>query len=144
MGINKKHIKSKLVEALDKHVNKKLVAGVLIKCSKTGRVFLLYRNDKSPIWALVSGGVDKGESPLDCLKREVREELFIHHNQITFKYMGIETFPDKNMEFYYFQGFCEEEFEPILDHENLKWGWFDKDKLPSPLYKGLADKIANI
>jgi hypothetical protein len=36
------------------------------------------------------------------------------------------------------------EFTPKLDHENLEWGWFDKKNLPSPLYRGMKEKIINI
>ena len=31
-----------------------------------------------------------------------------------------------------------------LDRENLNWDWFDKNHLPSPLYKGLSEKIKAI
>lgn len=123
---------------------KKIVAGVLIKCTETGNVFLLFRNDKTPIWALVSGGVEKDENPLDGIKREIYEELFINPSNIQFKPIRTEQIPEKNMEFHYFEGLTNSEFKPILDQENLNYGWFPKDKLPSPLYKGLVEKIANI
>lgn len=123
---------------------KRKAAGVLIKCIKTGNVFLLLRNDKTPRWALMSGGVDEGETPIEALKREMYEELFVRANDILFKYIRVEHIPEKNMDFYYYEGFTNTEFKPILDHENLNSGWFSKDKLPSPLYKGLSEKIANI
>jgi len=123
---------------------KRVAAGVLIKCIETGNVFLLLRNDKTPTWALMSGGVDEGETPIDALKREMYEELFVRANDIMFKFIRTEHIPQKNLDFYYYEGFTNKEFKPILDHENLNWGWFPIDKLPSPLYKGLADKIAQI
>lgn len=123
---------------------KQIVAGVLIKCTKTGNVFLLFRNDKVPTWAMVTGGVDAGENVLAGLKREIHEELLIDANIIEFKPVGVEQIPARNREFHFYQGFTNSEFKPILDHENLNWGWFSKDKLPSPLYKGLAEKIAKI
>ncbi len=123
---------------------KKIVAGVLITCVKTDNIFLLLRNDKVPVWAMVTGGVDEGESVIGGLKREIHEELFINPNDIEYKQIRVEQIPDKNREFHYFEGFTNSEFKPILDHENLNYGWFPKDKLPSPLYKGLAEKIANL
>ena len=123
---------------------KKIAAGVLIQCTETGRVFLLFRNDRVPIWSLMSGGVDEGETPIEALKREMFEELFVRPNVVQFKPIRVEQIPERNMEFHYFEGLTNSEFLPILDHENLDFGWFDKDKLPSPLYKGLAEKIARI
>lgn len=141
---NKLLIKEKLIKGLMELDEKKIVAGVLIKCIKTGNVFLLLRNDKTPSWALVSGGIEKDENILEGIKREIHEELFINPNDIEYKHIGVENIPEKNMEFHYFQGLTKSEFKPILDHENLNFGWFSKDKLPSPLYKGLAEKIAKI
>jgi 8-oxo-dGTP pyrophosphatase MutT (NUDIX family) len=141
---NKLFIKERLIKGLMEEDDKKIVGGVLIKCAKTDRVFLLLRNDKVPSWALMSGGIDKGENVLEGLKREMMEELFVRPGAVEFKAMGIEHIPAKNMEFHYFEGLTNSEFKPILDSENLNYGWFSKDNLPSPLFKGLAEKIAKI
>ena len=123
---------------------KKIVAGVLIKCVETDRVFLLLRNDKIPSWALMSGGVDEGEQPIEALKREMFEELFVRPGNVKFKQMRVEQIPERNMEFHYFEGLTNSEFIPILDHENLNFLWCDLSNLPSPLYKGLKEKIIEI
>lgn len=121
------------------------VAGVLIKCLTTNRVFLLYRNDPNPKWALMSGGMDKGESPIDTLIREIGEELDINaEDLIKFKYDKTEFIPQKNRKFHYYKGFTMSEFIPKLDHENLNFGWFSKEKLPNSLYQGLKEKINRI
>lgn len=140
----KKFIKKRLNEELVGTSPKRIVAGVLIKCTKTGNVFLLLRNDPTPCWALISGGVDEGEDPLAGLQREMFEETFIRPGIVQFKPIRIEQIPAKNMEFHYYEGFTNSEFIPILDHENLRWGWFSKDKLPTPLFRGLAEKIVAI
>ena len=152
--MDKKIIKEKLeqglsdysdAQTLDKPVTKK-IAGFLIKCVKTGNVFLLYRNSKPPIWAMVSGTMDDGEDPLVGIKRELFEEIFHRQENVEIKFgpPHIEQEPEKNREFYYYEAFTNEEFTPILDWENLDSGWFPKNKLPSPLYNGLAEKIAKI
>ncbi len=142
--ITKEYIRERLSQELMNNNEKQVVGGVLIKCETTDRVFLLLRNDTTPIWSLMSGGIDYGENIIDGIKREMYEELFIKSNDIIFKKINIEHIPNKNREFHYFEGFTNREFKPILDHENLDYGWFSKDKIPSPLYKGLAEKIANI
>ncbi len=142
----KEFIRERLVEELMVATDKKVVGGVLIKAIKTGRVLLLLRNDKRPVWALVSGGIDEGENVLDGLKREVYEELFLRPSEvkIDFKFIRVEHFPEKSREFHYYEGLTPREFTPILDRENLNWDWFDKNHLPSPLYKGLSEKIKAI
>lgn len=140
----KRFIKKRLNEELMEDKPKKIVAGVLIKCTETGNVFLLLRNDKVPTWALVSGGMDQGEDILQGLQREMFEELFIRPGVVQFKSIRVEQIPEKNIEFHYYKGFTNSEFKPILDHENLNWGWFSKHNLPTPLFKGLAEKIAAI
>lgn len=41
--------------------------------------------------------------------------------------------------------FCvvEEEFLPHLSEEHSAWGWFDLDKLPKPVHKGLDLSLRN-
>ena len=144
--VNKEFIRERLVKALTEVEGKKIVGGVLIKAIKTGRVFLLLRNDKYPLWALVSGVIERGENILDGLKREVYEELFLRENEvkINFKFIRVEQIPEKNIEFHYYEGLTLTEFTPILDRENLNYGWFDKNKLTTPLFKGLSEKITKI
>ena len=132
-------------ETLNESEGEQQVAGVLIKCIKTGRIFLLHRNDPSPKWALMSGGMDEGEKPIDTLIREIGEELSIDaQSLIKFEYDRTEHIPEKNRVFHYYKGFTMSEFIPKLDHENLDYGWFPKNKIPTPLYKGLAEKITRI
>ena len=144
--MDKKIIREKLIQKLMENEAKplKINAGVLIKCTKTGNVLLLLRNDPVPTWALVSGGIGKGEDVLEGLKREIYEEMFVNPATIDFKFKRVEKFPEKNMEFHYYEGFTMSEFKPILDEENLNYGWFNKEKLPQPLFRGLDQKIANI
>ena len=123
---------------------RRIAAGVLVKCTTTGKVLLLLRNDVADepnTWALVSGGVDPGEDILEGLKREVNEEMQIDPNIITYKFVEEFKVEEKNMNFYYYEGFTNSEFIPTLDHENLDWGWFDKEDLPTPLYPDIKSKI---
>ena len=124
--------------------SKRIVGGVLIKCTETDRVLLLLRNDKGEdpnLWSMVTGGIDEGESILEGLKREVNEEMSIDPNIINYKFIEKIYISEKNMDFHYFQGFTNSEFLPKLDNENLDFKWCDKDDLPSPLYPGIIDKI---
>lgn len=141
---NKQFIKVRLKQKLMENEDKFIVGGALIKCTQTGRVFLVLRNDTVPTWALVSGHIEKGESVLEGLKREIREELSIEPDSVSLKFIRIEQVPEKNIEFHFYEGTTSTEFTPTLDQENKKYDWFSKDELPSPLFKGLAEKIKEI
>ena len=97
-------IKNKVRQMLMEEKGKRVAAGVLVKCTETGKVLLLLRNDygdEPNTWALVSGGVDPGESILEGLKREVSEEMQIDPNIIEYKFMEKIHVPSKNMDFHY-------------------------------------------
>lgn len=118
-----------------------LVGGVLIKCTKTDKVLLLLRNDGAieEKWSFVTGGIDDGETILEGLKREVSEEIGIDPEIITYKFIGKENIPNKL--FHYYEGTVSEEFEPKINEEHHDFGWFSKDELPTPLFKGTKEKI---
>lgn len=141
-------IKLRLRQALMEQEKLKVAAGVLIKCTKTNRVFLLQRNENGGkmhgVWSVMSGGIEEGEKILDGLKREVTEELSIDPSIIDYKFKGVEKSPDGKFEFHYYQGFTNSEFIPTLDFENLDYGWFSEDDIPKPLYPNMGIKLKNI
>ena len=54
--------------------------GVLLICKKSNKFLLLKRSPKSTYaksWAIVSGGIEKGEDVLEGIKRELWEETQI-------------------------------------------------------------------
>lgn len=120
------------------------VAGALIKDEESGEVLLIKRNDKTPKWAMVTGEFDEGEDALDALEREMYEELFIRPNQVRLNYKGMEHFSAKNIDFYYYEGFVRGKFKPHLDEENLDFGWFSIENLPSPLMNGTYARVNDI
>jgi 8-oxo-dGTP diphosphatase len=66
----------------------KRAAGVIL-VNKTGDVLLQLRDNKPNIphpgvWSIVSGGIEPGESALEAVKREIREELNCEANNVKF------------------------------------------------------------
>jgi 8-oxo-dGTP pyrophosphatase MutT (NUDIX family) len=116
-------------------------SGVLIFCKSTDRVFLLLRNDKTPSWSLVSGSLEEGEEPIVGLQREIAEELSINPSLIEYEYLYSELTPNQRIMFNYYKGYVDEEFIPILDHENLEYGWFGKSEIPDNLFYKLEEKL---
>jgi GH24 family phage-related lysozyme (muramidase)/8-oxo-dGTP pyrophosphatase MutT (NUDIX family) len=120
------------------------VAGALIKDEESGEVLLIKRNDKTPKWAMVTGELDEGEDALDALEREMYEELFIRPGKVRLNFKGVDKFPIQNIELYYFEGFVKGKFKPHLDEENLDFGWFSMENLPSPLMNGTYARVNDI
>ena len=134
-----------MVESLDESKRPaRKVAGALIKDEESGEVLLIKRNDKTPKWAMVTGEFDEGEDALDALEREMYEELFIRPGQVRLNYKGMEHLSAKNIDLYYYEGFVKGKFKPHLDEENLDFGWFSMDNLPSPLMNGTYARVNDI
>lgn len=115
-------------------------AGVLIISRATGRILLLLRCETAtyPLtWSMVAGHIQEGEDILDGLKRELNEETGINPDLIDFYFIASE----KKHNFHYYIGFIDTEIPCKLDNENLNYGWFNKDNLPTPLFPGLDEKI---
>lgn len=145
--MNKKDIRNKVRIALIEGKVKKTAAGVLIKCDKTDKIFLMLRSSGGiggNTWNLLAGGIEEGETPLEGLKRETKEETKINPDIIDYKFINKEFDKDRNLDFHYYTGIVLDEFTPKLDKENTDYGWFGKDELPSPLFPKLMDKIDKI
>ena len=122
----------------------KKAAGVLLICKRTGNFLLLKRSDQvtySNRWAVVAGAVEKNESPLQTIKRELKEETQIPSNDIVFEF-----FETQNLirSFDLFIGYCDKEYECILNEENSSWGWFNMNNLPTPLFPTLYSSLVKI
>jgi 8-oxo-dGTP pyrophosphatase MutT (NUDIX family) len=146
--MNKLEITSKLRKMLMEQDKKKVSAGAMIKCTKTDKIFLALRSkggENGETWNIIAGGIeDDDKSILDGLKREIKEELQIDPDVIDFKFIRKEYRKAKNQDFHYYEGLVDKEFTPTLNEENLDWGWYGKDELPSPLYPNITKKIEGI
>jgi len=125
--------------------DKRQAVGILVLCEDTDKVLLLKRNCEphKGKWSALSGGIDKGESKLAALKREIMEEIKVDaDDKIDIKYRYSQDMGDKI--FHYYDGFTNNEFKCKLDDENSDYGWFGVDELPSPLYPKTKSKIEEL
>tara|TARA_R110000824_G_scaffold251595_1_gene440233 strand:- start:59 stop:439 length:381 start_codon:yes stop_codon:yes gene_type:complete len=123
----------------------KKYGGVLLICRKTGNFLLLERGPQAHFpntWSIVSGGIDEGETPLEGIKRELKEETDIDDPNIQYKFFENQNNISPYFDFYL--GYCDEEYECKLDNENTDWGWFNMDNLPSPLFPTLYSSLVRI
>jgi 8-oxo-dGTP diphosphatase len=123
---------------------KRKSAGVLLICKNTGNFLLLERSKISFFprsWSVVAGAMEEGETSLETIKRELKEETQIDSTDI--QYTFFETQYDfKPFDLYL--GYCEEEYECKLDRENDNYGWFNMNNLPKPLFPTLYSSLVRI
>ena len=117
--------------------------GAMIYCTATKRYLFLLRNDgKFPdTWGLVGGKIERGESILAGLHREIEEEL--GGKILGAKVIPIEQFVSDNKKFVYhtFLIKVEEEFVPALNKEHKGFCWVPLEFFPKPLHPGVFRTI---
>ncbi len=78
-------------------------------------------------WALVGGGIEKGETPEQACKREVKEETGLMVDKFI-KTFSIQRNPD-SIEHIFACRYSGEPTDIALDGENTNYGWFDIDEM---------------
>ena len=81
------------------------------------------------------------ETPLEGALREFTEETQIILNG-TPEFVKAYNKPNGG-KIHIFKLEGEKRFIPHLDHEHTDWGYFTKDKLPSPMQEFIADVLEN-
>ncbi len=101
---------------------------VAIIVNKDNKILLLKRslnpNQWMPgKWALVGGGIEKGETPEVAIKREIGEEIGINVNDLTFVF-SIQRFND-SIEYLFGGKYGGDPLNITLNDEHTNFGWFD-------------------
>jgi 8-oxo-dGTP pyrophosphatase MutT (NUDIX family) len=112
-----------------------------IFCAPTGSVVLLM-NERDE-WELPGGRIELGETPPQCLAREVREELnlTVSVGELIDSYL-FEVVPGKHVFIVTYACSLDGRFNPSLSDEHKSVGLFHADALPSNLPTGYRSSIA--
>lgn len=117
--------------------------GVWFYSLDTQRYLYLLRNDtRHPsTWGLPGGKAEAGESLLDAMQRECREELGMFPEYV--RLIPLEQFTSADGAFTYHTFFCcvATEFRPTLNEEHLGYAWIDSMTWPRPMHPGLWNMI---
>lgn len=116
-------------------------AGAVLVSSITGRCLWVKRSDQGDapnLWACLGGGVDKGETIIEGLRRELYEEGGI---TMPIPFIPVYKSVQDNGAFAYynFVGLVGNEFEPKLNDEHTDFVWSATP--PTPLHPKLEEAL---
>ena len=115
------------------------IKGVLT--APDGRVVLL-QNERDE-WELPGGQIELGETPAECLAREIKEELClqVEVGQLLDTYL-FEVTPGRHVFIVTYGCALTGPFDPRASHEHKRIGLFSHDRLPANLPAGYEASIA--
>jgi 8-oxo-dGTP pyrophosphatase MutT (NUDIX family) len=114
-------------------------AGCIFLAKSRGRILLPFRSpyvQEGECWGTWGGAIDRGMTPEQAVKNEVKEEAGYKGN---FELIPLVVFKHKTFEYHNFLAIVEEEFEPELNWENDKAEWFEYEEFLNvePKHNGL-------
>lgn len=117
--------------------------GIWFYAQDTQRYLYLLRNDpRHPgTWGLPGGKIDDGETLIQAIERECREEMGSMPEYI--RLAPLEKFTSADKGFAYHTFFCsvENEFVPVLNDEHVGWAWIASGHWPKPMHPGLWSTV---
>jgi ADP-ribose pyrophosphatase YjhB (NUDIX family) len=110
--------------------------GILFISKPTKKIGLGLRSEGNDnnTWSTIGGEIELGETILDCLKREIKEELGIELNT---KLIPL----DDNGKYKTFISLIDSEFNPTLNREHSDFKWFDYSEIPENIHPELKKTL---
>jgi 8-oxo-dGTP diphosphatase len=121
--------------------------GVSVLIRRQGDVLLLLRKGAhgAGTWAPPGGHLEYGETPEECARREVKEEVGVEVEDVSFRAVTNDVFAEPGK--HYITLWMEASLaagEPCVEasDEVAAVGWFSPDALPSPLFLPVLNLLA--
>lgn len=106
--------------------NKCKAAGIMPISAETGRFLLALRTEG--VYSTIGGYLRWGESFGEGAMREFLEETMYTGPMLLLKGYTHQS-PVKDFRYVNFLGICPQEFDPVLDEENIEAEWFSLSQL---------------
>jgi 8-oxo-dGTP pyrophosphatase MutT (NUDIX family) len=125
----------------DTHIN--CASGGIFFSLYTQRFLFLLRGDTSfsNKWGIVGGKRDRGESDLDTILREAKEELGFLPYIRSIEEIDIYKSDDQKFQYTTYFVSVTDEFKPILNREHYGYCWVKYACWPRPLHPGLMKTL---
>ncbi len=112
-----------------------------------GQVLLMKRANRHGVgtWSTPGGHLDHGESPTECARREVLEEVGLKLDEVDFLAITDDRFPESGRHYitiWMMARITDGEAALVADDEIAALGWFDTGSLPEPLFTSFAHLVA--
>lgn len=119
--------------------------GAIIVSKSSGNVMSVLRSPKESYpktWTFAGGRVERNETELEALERELQEELDLTNFT---KIIPLHRYQSKAKDFIYdtFIVLVEDEFTPKLNWENIGHAWTNINSLPHPLHPKTRQMISS-
>jgi len=120
-------------EAEKKKKEKPVKNACAIIVDKDNKILLLKRADIGEMWmpnkwALVGGGVEKGETPLQAVEREIKEETGLEIKKFISSF-NLQLNSTNSIEYMFVCRFEGDPTEVNLNQENIRYGWFSTGEM---------------
>ena len=129
-----------------KQVQTKTACGAIFVSQSSGRVLLNLRapyKSHALTWGLWGGMVEQGETPIQCLRREVLEEVGFLPDVEKINPFDIFTSRDGHFTFYSYICVVSDEFIPKINQEAVGYCWTRIGTWPSPMHEGAKCTLCN-
>ncbi|NEO58722.1 MAG: NUDIX domain-containing protein [Okeania sp. SIO3B5] len=122
----------------------KIQGSVIILLNSNNEILLVLRDDKESIpfpntWNLLGGILENNESPEECIRREIREEIEIELGNINF----FQKYNIYDREHYVFWKQIDLDLTEIQLNEGQRLAYFTKDELDQNQLAFQCNKILN-
>jgi 8-oxo-dGTP diphosphatase len=87
-------------------------------------------------WSFWGGKVERGETVIGALKREIQEEIGFVPKIVKIHPLDIYQSIDGHFMYHTFVIVTPTEFEPNINYESQDYSWSEINKLPAPLHQG--------
>ena len=87
-------------------------------------------------WSFGGGKLESGETPIQALKREIKEEIGFTPEMLKIHPLDVFLSEDKKFMYHTFVIITPTEFKPKINHESKAYKWCNINKFPKPLHQG--------